>query len=48
MRSGIQGFYMADTSYYYPQDRSITESLKLGYQLADMAVHGAPQGSVNG
>ena len=48
MRSGIQGFYMADTSYYYPQDRSITESLKLGYQLADMAVHGALLGGVNG
>lgn len=42
MRSAINGFYMADTSYYYPQDRSITESIKLGNQLADMAgsVHG--------
>ena len=37
MRSAINGFYMADTSYYYPQDRSITESVKLGNQLADMA-----------
>ncbi len=38
MRSAIDGFFMADTSYYYPQDRSVTESLKLGYVLADMAV----------
>jgi len=37
MRSSIKGFFMADTSYYYPQDRSITESIKLGYLLADMA-----------
>lgn len=37
MKSTINGFFMADTSYYYPQDRSITESLKIGYQLADMA-----------
>lgn len=37
MQSTIQGFYMADTSYYYPQDRSITESIGLGNRLADMA-----------
>jgi protoporphyrinogen oxidase len=37
MRSQIKGFYMADTSSYYPQDRSITESVKVGNQLADMA-----------
>ena len=36
MRNSIEGFYMADTSYYYPQDRSITESIKLGNALADM------------
>jgi protoporphyrinogen oxidase len=37
MKSDINGFFMADTSYYYPQDRSITESIKMGNQLADMA-----------
>jgi protoporphyrinogen oxidase len=37
MKSTIDGFFMADTSYYYPQDRSITESIKMGNQLADMA-----------
>lgn len=40
MKSSIDGFFMADTSYYYPQDRSITESVKLGKQLADMAIIG--------
>lgn len=34
MKSTVDGFYMADTSYYYPQDRSITESVKVGKQLA--------------
>ncbi|MCB1616914.1 MAG: NAD(P)/FAD-dependent oxidoreductase [Pseudomonadales bacterium] len=34
MKSTVEGFYMADTSYYYPQDRSITESVKVGKQLA--------------
>jgi len=38
MKSTIDGLYMADTSYYYPQDRSITESLKTAKQLVDMAV----------
>ncbi len=37
MQSPVAGFYMADTSYYYPQDRSVTESIKVGNQLADMA-----------
>ncbi len=38
MKSTIEGFFMADTSYYYPQDRAITDSIKMGNQLADMAV----------
>lgn len=37
MKSGIAGFYMADTSYYYPQDRSITESIGIAKQLAALA-----------
>lgn len=47
MQSALQGFFMADTSYYYPQDRSITESIKLGNRLADMVmdvVDGSPRG----
>jgi len=36
MQSGIEGFIMADTAYYYPEDRSICESIKLGDTLASM------------
>jgi len=35
---GVEGLYIADTCFYYPQDRSISESVKLGKQLAAMAV----------
>ena len=34
---GVEGLFIADTSFYYPQDRSISESVKLGLQLATMA-----------
>ncbi|MBI1422855.1 MAG: FAD-dependent oxidoreductase [Gammaproteobacteria bacterium] len=37
MRSSVSGLFIADTSYYYPEDRSISESVALGKQLADMA-----------
>ncbi len=36
MRSAIEGLFIADTSYYYPEDRSISESIHLGKQLAEM------------
>lgn len=32
----IQGLFMADTSYYYPEDRSISESIRIGNLLADL------------
>ncbi len=35
-RTNIFGLYIADTSYYYPEDRSISESVKLGAELAKM------------
>ena len=38
MRTPISGFYMADTAYYYPEDRSISESAKLGVKLARTAL----------
>jgi protoporphyrinogen oxidase len=38
MRSKVDGLYMADTSHYYPEDRSISESMRLGAQLASMAI----------
>ncbi|MFT4822195.1 MAG: protoporphyrinogen oxidase [Halioglobus sp.] len=34
---GVKGLYIADTSFYYPQDRSISESVKLGKTLAQLA-----------
>ena len=37
MRSNIDGLFIADTSYYYPEDRSISESIDLGKRLAKMA-----------
>jgi len=38
MRTSLQGFLMADTSYYYPEDRSIAESVKVGQTLATLAM----------
>ena len=38
MRSSVEGLFIADTSYYYPEDRSISESVLLGKQLAEMAM----------
>jgi len=32
---------LADTSHYYPEDRSISESLRVGGMLADLAVPSA-------
>lgn len=36
MKSRIEGLFMADTSHYYPEDRSISESLRLGAALAGL------------
>ncbi len=35
MQTSIQGLFMADTSYYYPEDRSISESIRIGKELAN-------------
>lgn len=37
MQSRLAGLFLADTSHYYPEDRSIHESVKLGQALATMA-----------
>lgn len=37
MRSKVQGLFMADTSHYYPEDRSISESIRIGAELAQLA-----------
>lgn len=36
IRSTIEGLFIADTSYYYPEDRSISESIHLGKKIAEM------------
>lgn len=36
MQSRLAGLFLADTSHYYPEDRSIHESVKLGQTLATM------------
>jgi len=38
MKTPIQGLYMADTAYYYPEDRSISESVAVGRRLAQAAI----------
>jgi len=38
MRTPIDGLFMADTSYYYPEDRSIAESARVGRILAAEAL----------
>jgi hypothetical protein len=34
----VQGLWVADTSYYYPEDRGISESIKFGLKMAKAAV----------
>ncbi|MDE2420812.1 MAG: NAD(P)/FAD-dependent oxidoreductase [Gammaproteobacteria bacterium] len=34
----IKGLWVADTSYYYPEDRGISESIGFGRNMANMAV----------
>jgi protoporphyrinogen oxidase len=40
MATSIQGFFMADTAYYYPEDRSISESVRVGNNLARAIIDG--------
>lgn len=40
METPLDGFYMADTAYYYPEDRSINESIAVGRKLARLALRG--------
>ena len=31
----IEGLFIADTSFYYPEDRGISESIKLGKKIVE-------------
>lgn len=42
MKSAVPGLFLADTSHYYPEDRSISESMRVGRQLAELAKSAAP------
>ena len=39
----VRGLWVADTSYYYPEDRGISESIGFGRKMARDAVAGQPQ-----
>jgi len=39
MRTPIAGFFMADTAYYYPEDRSINESINTAHALVAEALN---------
>ena len=41
MKTPIDGFYMADTAYYYPEDRSISESVAVARKLVATALGSA-------
>ncbi len=43
LNPSVNGLWVADTSYYYPEDRGISESVDLGRRLARLAV---PQAAV--
>lgn len=34
MKTPVKGLFIADTSYYYPEDRSISESVRIGAEMA--------------
>jgi protoporphyrinogen oxidase len=36
IRLPIEGLYVADTSYYYPEDRGVSESVQMGRRIAGM------------
>ena len=36
--SVFTNLWIADTSYYYPEDRGISESIGFGFKLADLAI----------
>jgi protoporphyrinogen oxidase len=35
---GVKGLFIADTCFYYPEDRSISESVQLGRRMARLAI----------
>jgi len=42
MRTPVEGLLMADTAYYYPEDRSITESVNVAHELVRQTLQETP------
>ncbi len=40
MQSSVRGLVLADTSHYYPEDRSISESMRIGAKLVSLVMSG--------
>jgi len=40
VKTSVEGLFVADTSYYYPEDRSISESVNVGNQMAKLYQQG--------
>ncbi|MCX6584288.1 MAG: hypothetical protein NT166_29280 [Candidatus Aminicenantes bacterium] len=34
VKTGVEGLYIVDTSYYYPEDRSLSGSIREAQELA--------------
>ncbi len=43
VQTPIEGLQVADTCFYYPEDRGIAESLRLGQQMAERLGKGTTQ-----
>ena len=41
MQTSVKGFAIADTSYYYPEDRSISESVRVGKDVSRVVLEDA-------
>ncbi len=39
MNTPVPGLIIADTTYYYPEDRSISESVRLGNNMAELVIN---------
>lgn len=42
LETALPGLYIVDTSYYYPEDRSISESIEMGKRIARLVPAGDP------
>ena len=43
VQTEVAGLQVADTCFYYPEDRGIAESVRLGKRMADALGHNVPE-----